>query len=169
MKIAIAGTAPSLDAQVEMRLGRAQYFLIVDTDTMEFETFENPNMAAGGGAGIQTARMLAERNVTSVLAGNCGPNAFRVFGAAGIDVITGVSGDIRTVVEHYKQGKLRASDTYNVDSHFGMNQGPGTGPGMGGGRIPGTGMGPGGGRGGGMGGGGAGGGQGRGSGKKGGR
>ncbi|HDP24767.1 MAG TPA: dinitrogenase iron-molybdenum cofactor biosynthesis protein, partial [Deltaproteobacteria bacterium] len=154
MKIALAVTAPSLDAQVEMRLGRAQYFLIIDPETMAFEAIENPNMSAGGGAGIQTARMLAERQVSSVLAGNCGPNAFRVFNAAGIEVIPGVSGDVRTVVEQYKQGRLRSSQTPNVESHFGMNQGPGTGPGAGGGTRPGPGQGSGGGKGGGMGGGG---------------
>jgi predicted Fe-Mo cluster-binding NifX family protein len=131
---------------MEARFGRCAYFLIIDLDTMEFEAVENPNIALGGGAGIQSAQLMAEKGVSTVLTGNCGPNAFQTFGAANIQVITGVSGQVRQAVEQYKSGALSNTTTPNVQSHFGM--GTGRGMGMGGGR----GMGGGGGRG--MGGGG---------------
>ena len=152
MKIAVTSTGPTLDDMMEARFGRCAYFLIVDLDTMEFEALENPNIALGGGAGIQSAQLMAEKGVSTVLTGNCGPNAFQTFGAANIQVITGVSGQVRQAVEHYKSGALSNTTTPNVESHFGMGMdggmGTGRGMGMGGGR----GMGGGGGRG--MGGGG---------------
>lgn len=146
MKIAVTSTGPTLDDMMEARFGRCAYFLIVDLDTMEFEALQNPNIALGGGAGIQSAQLMAEKGVSTVLTGNCGPNAFQTFGAANIQVITGVSGQVRQAVEQYKSGALSSTTTPNVQSHFGM--GTGGGMGMGGGR----GMGGGGGRG--MGGGG---------------
>ena len=146
MKIAVTSTGPTLDDAVEARFGRCAYFLIIDLDTMEFEALENPNIALGGGVGIQSAQLMAEKGVSTVLTGNCGPNAFQTFGAANIEVITGVSGQVRQAVEQYKSGALSNTTTPNVQSHFGM--GTGGGMGMGGGR----GMGGGGGRG--MGGGG---------------
>lgn len=146
MKIAVTSTGPTLDDMMEARFGRCAYFLVVDLDTMEFEALENPNIALGGGAGIQSAQLMAEKGVSTVLTGNCGPNAFQTFGAANIQVITGVSGQVRQAVEQYKSGALSNTTTPNVQSHFGM--GTGGGMGMGGGR----GMGGGGGRG--MGGGG---------------
>jgi len=99
MKIAVTATGPSLDDQVEPRFGRAPYYLFIDPETMEFEAIQNPNVAAGGGAGIQSAQLMSEHGAKYVLTGNCGPNAFQVFGAAGIKVIVGVSGIARQAVK----------------------------------------------------------------------
>jgi len=145
--------------------------LIIDTDTMQLEVIENPNIALGGGAGIQSAQLMSEKGVTTVLTGNCGPNAFNVFGQAGIQVIVGVSGVVRNAVEQFKTGAFSSASGPNVASHFGFNtapaapmptgqpitspmgqgQGSGMGSGMGGGRGMGRGMGRGGGMGRGMG------------------
>lgn len=147
MKIAVTSTGPTLDDSVEARFGRCAYFLIIDPDTLEVEPLENPNVALGGGAGPQSAQLMANQGVSVVLTGNCGPNAFRTFGAANIQVITGVSGRVRDAVQQFSAGTLGGSSAPSVDSNFGM--GGGGGRGMGGG---GRGMGGGGGRG--MGGGG---------------
>ncbi len=138
MKIAVTSTGPTLDDMVEARFGRCPYFLIIDPDTMEFEAINNANIALGGGAGIQSAQLMASKGVSAVLTGNCGPNAFQTFGATNIQVITGVSGPVRQAVEQYKSGKLSSSTTPNVQSHFGMGGG---GMGMGGCRGMGMGMG----------------------------
>ena len=153
MKIAVTSTGPTLDDAVEARFGRCPYFLIIDPDTLEFEALENPNIALGGGVGIQSAQLMAEKGVSTVLTGNCGPNAFQTFGAANIQVITGVSGQVRQAVEQYKSGALASTTTNNVQSHFGMGMGGGRGMGGGGrgmgggGRGMGRGMGMGGGMG----------------------
>jgi len=182
MKIAVTSTGPTLDDNVEARFGRCPHFLIIDTDTMQYEAIENPNIALGGGAGIQSAQLMSEKGVTTVLTGNCGPNAFNVFGQAGIQVIVGVSGVVRNAVEQFKTGAFSSASGPNVASHFGVNTAPadptatgqpmtgpvgqggamgsgmgggrGMGRGMGGGRGMGKGMGRGGGMGRGMGGGG---------------
>ena len=159
MKIAVTSTGPTLDDMMEERFGRCAYFLIIDPDTLEFEALENPNIALGGGAGIQSAQLMADKGVSTVLTGNCGPNAFQTFGAANIQVITGVSGQVRQAVEQYKSGALASTTTPNVQSQFGMGMGggmaTGRGMGMGGGRgMGGGGRGMGGGGGRGMGGGG---------------
>ena len=131
MKIAITSTGPSMDDQVDARFGRSPYFLIVDTETSKFEAIENPNVALGGGAGIQSAQFMAERDVKAILTGNCGPNAFRTFGAAGIQVIVGVSGTARQAVEKFATGEYSTASSPNVGSHFGMGGGMGSGRGLG--------------------------------------
>jgi predicted Fe-Mo cluster-binding NifX family protein/ferredoxin len=151
MKIAVTTMGPSLDEQVEARFGRTPYYLFVDTDTMEYEAVQNPNVAAGGGAGIQSAQLMSDHGVRYVLTGNCGPNAFQVFSAAGIQVIVGVSGIARQAVEQFKSGVFTASNQSNVASHFGMGGGQSLGGGRGMGMGGGRGMGMGGGRGMGMG------------------
>ena len=161
MKIAVTSMGPSLDDNVEARFGRCPFFLIIDTDTMRFEAIENPNIALGGGAGIQSAQLMSEKGVTTVLTGNCGPKAYSVFGQAGIQVIVGVSGPVRNAVEQFNKGTFSSASGPNVAGHFGMNASPAgatptgqpmTGPmaqsqdsgmplGMGGGRGMGRGMG----------------------------
>jgi len=124
MKIAVTSTGPTLNDNVEARFGRCPYFLIIDTDTMQLEAIENPNMALGGGAGIQSAQLMSEKGVTTVLTGNCGPNAFNVFGQTGIQVIVGVSGPVRNAVEQFKTGSLSSASGPNVASHFGVSATP---------------------------------------------
>ena len=131
MKVAISATAPSLDADIDPRFGRCQYFIIIDPETMGFEALENSNAMAAGGAGISTAQMIAGKGVQVVLTGNCGPNAYQTLSAAGVQVITGVVGRIRDAAEAYKAGKLQASAEPSVDAHFGMGGGMGMGRGMG--------------------------------------
>jgi len=153
MRIAISATAPSLDAEVDPRFGRCQYFIIVDPDTMQFEAVENSSAMAGGGAGISAGQMIASKGMQAVLTGNCGPNAHQVLSAAGIQVITGVSGKVKDAIQAYKSGQFQASSQPNVADHFGMGGGAGVSGGMGGGMGGGRGGGMGRGRGMGMGGG----------------
>ena len=131
MKIAITATAASLDADIDPRFGRCQYFVIVDPETTGLEVLENSGAMSGGGAGIATAQMIVGRGVEAVLTGNCGPNAYEVLEAAGIKVVTGVSGKVRQAIEDYRSGKLKATSQPNVPGHFGMGRGIGGGRGMG--------------------------------------
>jgi len=147
MKIAVSATAPDLDAEVDPRFGRCQYFIIIDPQSMEFEAVDNSNAMAAGGAGISTAQMIASKGAEAVLTGNCGPNAYQTLSAAGLQVITGVAGRIRDAIEAYNTGRLQPSTQPNVGSHSGMGMGSGMGTGRGMGRGMGMGMGMGSGRG----------------------
>jgi predicted Fe-Mo cluster-binding NifX family protein len=138
MKICITATGQGLDAEVDPRFGRCQYFTVVDPDTMQFESIENSSIAASGGAGIQAAQFVANKGVKVVLTGNAGPNAYNTLEAADISVITGVSGKVRQAVEDYKNGKLQPPTSGpSVSAHFGMGRGTasasgqGSGPGLG--------------------------------------
>ncbi|MFA4944787.1 MAG: NifB/NifX family molybdenum-iron cluster-binding protein [Lentisphaeria bacterium] len=161
MKIAITATGPNLEANVDPRFGRCPYFLVIETDDLSFEAIENPNLALGGGAGIQSAQLMADKGVKHVLTGNCGPNAHQTLAAASIAVAVGCSGPIRQVIEQFKAGRFTAALRPNVAGHFGMGAAPadtpgeptqsapafGAGMGRGGGRGMGRGMGMGMGRG----------------------
>jgi len=156
MKIAVTATGTDLDAKVDPRFGRCPYFLIIETEDLSFEALENFNAHLGGGAGIQSARLMAEKGVRDVLTGNCGPKAHEALSAAGIGVMVGCSGTVRQVVEQYRAGQFAAASGPNVAGHFGTRGGPARGAPQtfGGGRGRGGGRGMGGGRGGGKGGGG---------------
>ena len=125
MKIAVSATGTDINSDVDPRFGRAQYFLIVDTETMQAEAVINDNASAGGGAGIASAQLVANKGAELVLTGNCGPNAFSTLAQVNVPVITGVFGKIKDAVEAYKAGKYQAAPQANVAEHSGSPQGSG--------------------------------------------
>ena len=151
MKVAISATGKDLNSQIDPRFGRCSYFIIVDTDDMSFEAFDNESIALGGGAGIQSAQFVASKGATVVITGNVGPNAVNTLSAAGVQLVTGQMGTVREAIEDYKGGKVNRSGEATVSDHFGMGGGTGMQAGMGRGAGSGRGMGQGMGRGGGMG------------------
>ena len=119
MKIAISSTGPDLESEIDPRFGRSQYFLIVDLNDMSFETVANANIGQGSGVGIQSAKVVADKGAKALLTGNVGPNAYQALSAAGLDVITGVSGTVREAAQQYKQGALKLTRQANVNNGFG--------------------------------------------------
>jgi len=124
MKIAITGTAPNLDAKVDPRFGRCPYFLVVETDDASFEAVENQSVSLGGGAGIQSAQLMASKGVQTVLTGNCGPNAYQTLAAVGIAVIVGCGGTVADAVEQFKAGQLNAATEPSVPGKSGLGGAP---------------------------------------------
>ena len=120
MKIGITSTGENLDADVDQRFGRCRYFIIVDTESMEFEALSNENAMASGGAGIQAAQTVVNKGIDAVITGNVGPNAFQTLSAAGIKIYTGASGKIRETIDKCKKGELKETEGPNVGSHSGM-------------------------------------------------
>ena len=131
MKVAVSASGPSLDASVDPRFGRCAYFVIVDTETMQFEALENQARYAGGGAGIQAAQTVASKGVQVVLTGQVGPNAYQALSAAGIQIVTGVYGTVREAVMKFKSGELKGTSAPTVPMHYGMGYGMGMGRGRG--------------------------------------
>ena len=127
MRIAVTATGANLDAEVHPRFGRCAYYMIVETDDMSFQALANPNIAAGGGAGIGAGQLMAKEGVRAVLTGNVGPNAYRTLSAAGIEVITAASGTVRQAVEQFLSGNLSARSSATVPGHFGMGSAKGGG------------------------------------------
>ncbi len=125
MKIAVSATGDNLKAQLDPRFGRCQYFIFVDTESMEFEALLNESASAMGGAGIQAAQHVANKKVEVVITGNIGPNAFQTLSSAGITIIIGVSGTVKDAIEKFKAGELKETPAPNVAGHFGMGGGRG--------------------------------------------
>lgn len=123
MKIAVTSMGKTVGAQMDARFGRCALFLIVDTEDMSVEVVDNTSGALSGGAGIQSARLMAEKGVQSVLTGNCGPNAHQTLTAAGIEVVVGCEGTVIDVVNRYKAGEFVSASAPNVESHAGMRGG----------------------------------------------
>ncbi len=131
MKICVTAAGNTLDAQIDPRVGRASYFLIVDSENMSFEAVSNTAAGAMSGAGIQAAQTIASKGADVLITGNVGPNAFQALASAGIKIVVGASGTVREVIEKYKTGELKGTGAPTVGGHFGRGSGRGMGMGRG--------------------------------------
>ncbi len=120
MKLVITATKNNLDAPIDPRFGRCQYFIVVDPDTLEYNVKENDQKNATGGAGVQAAQIVAQAQADAVITGSVGPNAFQTLQAAQIKIFTGASGTVKDAIDEFKKGVLQETNTSTVQSHHGM-------------------------------------------------
>ena len=120
MKIAVSSSGNNLDSQIDPRFGRCAYFVVVDTENMAVQVFDNESIALGGGAGIQAAQFVASKGAKAILTGNVGPNAVKTLAAAGVEVFVGQNGTVGEAIARYKKGDLQSTSTPNVADHYGM-------------------------------------------------
>ena len=119
MKVAVTAQENVLTSLVDPRFGRARFFIVMDTDTGDWQAADNSqNLQAAQGAGIQAAGNVAELGADVVLTGHCGPKAFRTLAAADIKVCTGVDGTVEQALERFKAGELSFTDGADVESHW---------------------------------------------------
>ncbi|MDX9860271.1 MAG: NifB/NifX family molybdenum-iron cluster-binding protein [Rhodospirillales bacterium] len=101
--IAITAEAPSLDAKVDPRFGRAAGFMIIDSGSGDSHYVSNASAAGmAGGAGIHAAETIAKAGARILLTGRVGPKAQSALAAAGIAIDENCEGlTVRQAVERY--------------------------------------------------------------------
>ena len=109
MKIAVSAKGQGLDSPIDPRFGRSQYFIVTDTDTGHVAALSNNNATAQGGAGIQTAQLMADEGIELVITGSVGPKADQVLTQAGIKVYNVKDGTVKDALEAYGQGNPQAA------------------------------------------------------------
>ncbi|RLG19745.1 dinitrogenase iron-molybdenum cofactor biosynthesis protein [Candidatus Micrarchaeota archaeon] len=126
MKIAISTSKGGLDDTIAPVFGRCPTFTLVSVDEKsksiaDSEILPNPAARAGGGAGPLAAQTILDTDSTSVITGNCGPNAMAVLMQANISIYS-ASGTVKKAVEDFLAGKLSPIDAPSTPPHFGMGR-----------------------------------------------
>lgn len=120
MKICITAKGEGLDAQVDPRFGRCAYFVFVDTENGDVESVSNGG-ASSGGAGIQAAQIVIDKEAEAVLSGSFGPNAFEALNDASIKTYSGVSGSVSSALSAFKEGSYTEDANPSAKQHNGLN------------------------------------------------
>jgi len=139
MRVAITASGPDLKATVDPRFGRAQFFIFVDPDTMDFEAIENTSVAAAHGAGIQSGQLMSSKGISAIITGSVGPNAYHTLTAAGIQIFHTTAGTVVQALDAFKKGQLQPlaqvgpahAGTGGMGAGMGMGRGRGMGMGRG--------------------------------------
>jgi predicted Fe-Mo cluster-binding NifX family protein len=106
MKIIITATQNNIDHDFNPRFGRAPYFILIDSETLEWEAFPNPAISTRGGAGPQAVQFIANKGAEVVISGRFGPNAFSALQAAGIKAYIASDGNASSVLQQFLNNQL---------------------------------------------------------------
>ncbi len=120
MKLVITASAPDIEAAVDPRFGRGANFIVVDSETLQWEAHENQAVNASGGAGSQAAQFVAQQGAEAVISGDFGPNAYIALAAAEIKMyLLGSSTTVRDAVANLAAGKLTQVQAPTGPGHHG--------------------------------------------------
>ena len=119
MKVIVTSQGRELSSPVDPRFGRANYFLVVDTETGDFSVADNSqNLNAAQGAGIQAGKNVVNLGAEAVITGHIGPRAFATLQAGGVAIYTGATGTVADAIEQFKAGTLKESSGADVEEHW---------------------------------------------------
>ena len=119
MKVAITAKGTNVACQIDPRFGRAAYFLIVDTETEQFDVYDNSvNAQSVSGAGVQAGKTIVDLGAAALITGNMGPKALAVLQAGDVDVYAGVSGRVQDALRTFEVGQLEPVLRPNVHGHW---------------------------------------------------
>lgn len=104
---------------VHKSLGRAPFFLFVQTDTDEREFVENPAAVSQGGAGILAAQSLVDEKIDVLLAPQCGENASQVLEAAKMKIYQTSGTSIEENLTAFQEGNLKPLVEFHKGFHGG--------------------------------------------------
>jgi predicted Fe-Mo cluster-binding NifX family protein len=102
MVIAIAANSKDPESIVGSRFCTAKYFHLIDSETHDIKIIENEQSNGElSEVELKAADLIIDNGVKLVLAGNCGPVAFKSLSTAGIRVIAAVQEKIKQASKDY--------------------------------------------------------------------
>jgi len=119
MIIAVSATGQNKESQLDRRFGRCEYFLMYNTETKEYKAVRNNGVSSSGGAGIAAASQVIDENISVLITGNLGPNAFELLEKAEIKSYSCEILPVFRAIEMYTNNQLSAISSAGT-SHQGM-------------------------------------------------
>lgn len=107
MKIAVSSTGKELDSFVDRRFERCPYFIIIDTETMNFESKFNPGTIRKDGTSSTALDIVSRNGIEAVITGDMRREAYKILSDANKKIITGVSGFINNVVKIFRINEIK--------------------------------------------------------------
>jgi predicted Fe-Mo cluster-binding NifX family protein len=106
MKVAISSTGDTLDSYLDRRFERCPYFVIIDTVTMNFDSKSNNGTIKKDGTSSAALDLILSNGIEAVITGDMRRKAYKILSNADKRIITGVSGQIRNIIEEFRINEL---------------------------------------------------------------
>jgi predicted Fe-Mo cluster-binding NifX family protein len=109
LKIAVASSGKTRDAQVADQAARCPWLLFFDEEGQLLEVLENPYQQAGGGAGLKCIELLTDRKVSVFAAGRVGNKMAGALEQNGITFVA-FRGTVEDAVRHILKDPMSPED-----------------------------------------------------------
>ncbi len=108
MKILVTAKGKTLNDLVDPRFGRAEGFILYDTESKEYSWYDNTeNKEAGHGAGTNAAQKVADLEAKAVITFHVGDKAQKVLDASEIKIYQHVENiSIQEAIDKFEKGEL---------------------------------------------------------------
>ncbi len=108
MKIFITSESDNLQAKVDPKFGRCEYYIIHEKETGEYSSAKNPYREGRSSVGISVAQLVINSGCSIAISGNFGPNAFKVLKEAGVKTYRAENGmTVKEAIDALFEGKLK--------------------------------------------------------------
>lgn len=107
MLIAVPINKPDLLAELSDTFSRSKYFVIYNTTENSSEILLNPYSTELGGAGIQSARFLFEKNIDALITTNIDFNLLRFLYTLNIKVYSCLNDSAEEAIKLFSEKKLK--------------------------------------------------------------
>jgi predicted Fe-Mo cluster-binding NifX family protein len=118
MIISIPIDEKSINSNISDNFGRANFFLIYNDEAKEYDFFKNTAVNSQGGAGIEAAQILVDKNINILITPRCGNNAAKVLESGDVDIYKSISKSIEDNLNNFKENKLSPL----LDIHQGLHR-----------------------------------------------
>jgi len=119
MKIAISSMGPNLNALAEPHFKYSRYFVVVDSETMNCEIFDNMSSMIAENAGISAAQFLINKRVDAVITGTIGPDETKVLGTTGMQIYLCEKCTVNEALNSFEDRRLQKLEGHSsrIDGH----------------------------------------------------
>lgn len=110
-RIVITSTGPDLDSDVDLRFGRAQYFIIIRLDDGTITVLSNDDRDdSDKGVGIRNFQRIVDAGAEVIITGRIGQKVLGMLSTSGIKAFLVNGGTVREAFEAFKQEPFESAE-----------------------------------------------------------
>ncbi len=102
MKFLVAATAPDLSAKIHKRFGSADYYIVIDPETLKYNAIHG----TGKDEPTHGIRRFVGLDIGTVIVGNIGPGVFSDIAEMGWSVYSCHGMTVREAIEKVQSGQI---------------------------------------------------------------
>lgn len=107
MKILIASRGKNRLSEMPEKFGKAEYFVIFDTDTEKYTYIENKYKEASHGSGVNNVKEILSKGIDIIIVKKLGEKTSEILKFSKAEVYQGEGGYVFEEVEKYLNGNLK--------------------------------------------------------------
>lgn len=110
-RVVVTSTGPDLDSEVDLRFGRAQYFIVIQLDSGAITVLSNEDSdKSDKGVGIRSFQRIVDAGVEVIITGRVGQKVMGMMSSSGISAFVVSGGTVREAFDLYRREYFKSEE-----------------------------------------------------------